>query len=58
MPPSTPIQCCVNDWKEKINFSNIDPGGRPTYFKMAKNMKRLIIFARDVAPPASYAPVW
>jgi hypothetical protein len=26
--------------------------------KMAKNMKRLIIFARDVAPPASYAPVW
>jgi hypothetical protein len=49
MPPSPPIQCCVNDWKEKIQptFSNIDHGGRPTYFKMAKNVKSLIIFARD-----------
>ena len=49
--PSPPIQCCVNDWKEKIQptFSNIDHGGRgrPTYFKMAKNVKSLIIFARD-----------
>jgi hypothetical protein len=52
MPPSPPIQCCVNDWKEKIQptFSNIDHGGRgggATYFKMAKNVKSLIIFARD-----------
>jgi hypothetical protein len=52
MPPSPPIQCCVDDWKEKIQptFYNIDHGGRggrPTYFKMAKNVKSLIIFARD-----------
>jgi hypothetical protein len=51
MPPSSPIQCCVNEWKEKIQptFSNIDhgEGGRMTYFKMAKNGKSLIIFAPD-----------
>jgi hypothetical protein len=50
-PPHPPIQCCVNVWKEKIQpaFSNIDhgAGGRPTHFKMAKNVKSLIIFARD-----------
>jgi hypothetical protein len=26
---------------------NMGAGGRPTYFKMAKNVKSLIIFARD-----------
>jgi hypothetical protein len=39
--PSPPIQCCVNDGKEKIQptFSNIDHGGRgkaDVYFKMWK----------------------
>jgi hypothetical protein len=51
MPPSPLIQCCVNDWNEKIQptFSNIDHGGRrgAAYFKMAKNVKSLIIFAHD-----------
>jgi hypothetical protein len=57
MPPSPPIQCCVDDWKEKIQhaFSNIDHGGRgpgrSTYFKMAKNVKSLIIFAPDCREP-------
>jgi hypothetical protein len=38
---------------EKRKFNPIFPtlimgaGGRPTYFKMAKNVKNLIIFARD-----------
>jgi hypothetical protein len=38
---------------EKRKFNPLFPtlimgeGGRPTYFKMAKNVKILIIFARD-----------
>jgi hypothetical protein len=38
---------------EKRKFNPLFPtlimgaGGRPTYFKMAKNVKSLIIFARD-----------
>jgi hypothetical protein len=38
---------------EKRKFNPLFPtlimgaGRRPTYFKMAKNVKRLIIFARD-----------
>jgi hypothetical protein len=51
MPPSPLIQCYVDDWKEKIQptFSNIDHGGRGERrtVKMAKNVKSLIIFARD-----------
>jgi hypothetical protein len=51
MPPSHP-QFNVVWMTEKRKFNPLFPtlimgaGGRPTYYKMAKNVKSLIIFAR------------
>jgi hypothetical protein len=42
MPPSPPIQCCVDVWKEKIqpDFSNIDHGGRGEADVLENGQKR------------------
>jgi hypothetical protein len=42
MPPSPPIKCCVDDWKEKIqpDFSNIDHGGRGEADVLENGQKR------------------